>query len=144
VSSDIYSLNRFISAQDKVYDYVLLELKNGKKLRHWMWYIFPQIDGLGKSFKAKMYSIKSLEEAKAYLKHPILGNRLKECSKIIYELEGKSAKDIFGYIDSMKLKSSMTLFKYVSEDNSIFEKVLNKYFSNEECNKTKQILDKTS
>ena len=101
--------NRFLSIQEAVYTQVLQELHNGKKTTHWMWFIFPQIEGLGHSSTAKYYSIKNIEEAKGYLAHAVLGKRLLECSNIILNINGKTANDIFGYPDNMKLKSCVTL-----------------------------------
>lgn len=113
------------SAQDKVYDRVLAELKNGRKQSHWMWYIFPQLDGLAHSTTSKYYAIKSTEEAIAYLNHPVLGARLRECAEAVLDLEGKTVSQIFGYPDDLKLKSSMTLFSEVTTD-PIFNRVLDK------------------
>ncbi len=107
-SNDSFELSRFINAQNPIYDRVLAELKRGDKQSHWMWYIFPQLDGLAQSSKSKYYAIKSQEEAVAYLNHPILGLRLLECVNIVYKIEGKTALEIFGYPDDLKLKSSMT------------------------------------
>jgi uncharacterized protein (DUF1810 family) len=134
------TLNRFIAAQQSVYPQVLQELRNGKKTTHWMWFIFPQIEGLGHSSTAKYYSIKSIEEAKEYLMHPILGARLLECSKIILEIENKTADDIFGYPDNAKLKSSMTLLNFVSPEHKEFAEVLKKYFSGKQDEQTLSIL----
>ena len=129
------NLERFIKAQELDYDKALNELKNGKKTSHWMWYIFPQIKGLGQSATSVFYEIKDLQEAKSYLKHPILGKRLLELSKVLLEQETNNPQEIFGNIDSLKLKSCMTLFSYVS-DNNIFDQVLEKYFNNEKDIKT--------
>src|ERR1035437_7969346 len=134
------TLNRFISAQQKVYPQVLKELQTGKKTSHWMWFIFPQIEGLGHSPTAKYYSIKTITEAKEYLTHPVLGKRLLECSNIILKIEGKSADDIFGYPDNAKLKSSMTLFNFVSPEHKEFAEVLKKYFSGKQDEQTLSIL----
>ena len=137
--NDLYRYNK---AQDKVYDQVLSELRNGKKRTHWMWFIFPQISGLGKSSMAKFYSIKNKEEAVLYLKHPILRQRLEECTNIILECEGKTAAQIFGFPDNKKLKSSMTLFADISSNhNSIFHQVLTKYFNGEHDQVTLDILN---
>ena len=107
---DPYDLRRFVDAQQAVYETVCRELRQGRKQSHWMWFIFPQIKGLGHSAMAQKFAISSREEAKAYLAHPILGPRLRECSRIVADLEGKSVEDIFGYPDDMKFRSSMTLF----------------------------------
>lgn len=122
-----YNLNRFVEAQSNIYGQVVEELRQGRKTSHWMWYIFPQIKGLGHSATAMYYSISSLDEATQYLNHPVLGNRLIECCRILLGLENKTAEDIFGSVDAMKLKSSMTLFSLVS-DNPVFNRVLNKYY----------------
>ena len=138
-SNDPFNLSRFTSAQE-IYDRVLAELKNGKKRSHWMWYIFPQLDGLAQSTTSKYYAIKSLEEALAYLDHPVLGSRLLECANTVLEIEGKTVSEIFGYPDDLKLKSSMTLFSYVASD-SVFIRVLDKYFQGERDTKTLQLLE---
>ncbi len=134
-------LNRFISAQDEVYDRVLAELKNGHKRSHWMWYIFPQLDGLAQSTTSKYYAIKSPSEAIAYLNHPVLGKRLKECTDTILLIEGKTVSEIFGYPDDLKLFSSMTLFSEVAAE-PIFIRVLDKYFQGERDDRTLQLLKK--
>jgi len=134
--------NRFLSAQQNIYSHVLKELKAGKKTSHWMWFIFPQIDGLGHSATSKYYSIKSINEAKEYIDHPILGKRLLECSNIILQIEGKSVEDIFGYPDYLKLKSCMTLFNYAVPKHKVFADVLNKYFAGEQDEQTISILQK--
>jgi len=124
-----YNLNRFIEAQDNIYEQVLEELSNGKKYRHWMWFIFPQIMGLGRSPTAKLYSIKNKEEAILYLENHILGKRIKECSELLLNIENKTASQIFDFPDNLKLQSSMTLFAYISNKNSVFHCVLDKYFN---------------
>ena len=116
------SLDRYIKAQKDDYELAKNEIKTGKKISHWMWYIFPQIKGLGQSETSKYYEIRDLEEAKAYLNDDILGNRLLELVKILLDINTNNIVDIFGEIDSIKLKSCMTLFDYVS-DNNIFDKV---------------------
>ena len=135
---DIYNLERFINAQGNSYHIALKEIKNGKKLSHWMWFIFPQIDGLGLSLTAKEYSIKNSQEAKDYLNHNILGKRLIEITNALMKLENSSARSIFGYPDDLKLKSSMTLFKIIASDNKIFSDVLVKYFNDELCEYTEK------
>jgi len=139
-SDDEYDLNRFFNAQENMYLDVLSELNDGKKRSHWMWFIFPQIAGLGRSDTAKYYAIKNQEEARAYLNHPVLGMRLQECAEIVLNLEGKSIPDIFGYPDDRKFKSSMTLFSCVADQGSIFERVLNKYFHGERDTGTLELL----
>ena len=138
---DRFNLNRFISAQKSVYNRVLVELNNGSKRSHWMWYIFPQLDGLAQSTTSKYYAIKSPDEAIAYLNHPVLGARLIECANTVLNIEGKSVSEIFGYPDDLKLKSSMTLFSEVATD-SVFASVLNKYFRGERDSKTLGLLQK--
>jgi uncharacterized protein (DUF1810 family) len=140
---DHFDLNRFTSAQESVYGTVLAELRNGRKRTHWIWFIFPQIDGLGFSSTSKYYAIKSMKEARAYLNHPVLGARLKECSEAVLAVDGRSVSEIFGYPDDMKLKSSMTLFASAAGDpDSLFIRVLDKYFHGERDGKTVQILEK--
>jgi uncharacterized protein (DUF1810 family) len=128
---DEFNLDRFIEAQSSSYEAAMYELSLGKKTGHWMWYIFPQIDGLGSTDMAKLYSIKSLKEANAYLEHPILGERLIDSCEILLNLDAPSISDVMGFPDDLKLKSSMTLFEYASKPNSIFKKVLIRYFDNE-------------
>jgi uncharacterized protein (DUF1810 family) len=126
--SDSYDLQRFEAAQEGVYEGALDELRAGRKTGHWMWFIFPQIAGLGMSAMSRRYAISSLAEARAYLSHPVLGPRLAECARVLTDLRGRSAHDIFGGIDSVKLRSSMTLFARASEDGSIYQEVLDRYF----------------
>ncbi len=142
-NNDRFALNRFLNAQESVYEHVLAELRGRQKRSHWMWFIFPQMDGLGFSATTKYYAIKSLEEARQYLSHPILGARLLECSGIVLAIEGQSSiSEIFGYPDDLKLKSSMTLFSCVSDSPSVFDKVLDKYFRGERDAKTLALLEK--
>ena len=115
-------------AQSESYDSAMLELTRGKKTGHWMWYIFPQIDGLGSTDTTKLYSIKSIDETQAYLAHPVLGKRLIESCETLLTLKRVSISEVMGFPDDLKLKSSMTLFEYVSNPNSIFRRVLNEYF----------------
>ncbi len=128
---DAFNLQRFVDAQAPVYDNVRRELRAGCKTSHWMWFIFPQIQGLGHSPTARMYAISGRGEAKAYLQHPILGPRLVECTNLVNAVETKSADDIFGYPDDLKFRSSMTLFAEVSPDNPVFVDALDKYFGGE-------------
>ncbi len=121
-------LSRFIKAQEYDYDRALREIRSGRKRSHWMWYIFPQIQGLGFSSTAQYYAIRDLEEAKEYLAHPVLGARLREISSALLELDGLSAHEIFGYPDDLKLRSSMTLFRLADLECDIFEKVIDKYY----------------
>lgn len=140
---DPFNLTRFLTAQKSIYQQVLAELKNGQKRSHWIWFIFPQIEGLGKSSTSIFYAIKSEEEAQAYLNHPILSQRLLECTNIILLLKGRSASQIFGFPDDMKLKSSMTLFSAIStQDNSPFEQVLEQFFQGQRDEKTDYLLTK--
>lgn len=138
---DPFDLSRFTSAQESIYDSVLAELRNGRKRTHWMWYIFPQIDGLGHSATSKHYAIKSIEEARQYLNHPVLGQRLLECAEAVFTIEGRSISEIFGYPDDLKLKSSMTLFAYVAGPGSVFAGILDKYFNGEQDALTLQLLE---
>lgn len=137
---DLYNLNRFVLAQENTYQQALTEVKDGKKRSHWMWFIFPQIDGLGLSAFSKIYSIKSIDEAKSYLNHSVLGSRLNEMTAALLEIEGKTASEIFGSPDDLKLKSCMTLFDSLSADNNIFGKVLGKYFAGDRDKKTLDLL----
>ncbi|MBR4472897.1 MAG: DUF1810 domain-containing protein [Oscillospiraceae bacterium] len=124
-------LSRFLKAQEGDYERALSEIRSGRKRSHWMWYIFPQIQGLGFSSTAQYYAIRDLQEAKDYLQHPVLGPRLKEISSALLELEGLSASEIFGYPDDLKLRSSMTLFRMADLDCPIFLEVLEKYYNGE-------------
>lgn len=133
-------LNRFIVAQESDYENALQEIKNGQKRTHWMWYIFPQIVGLGMSEISVYFSIKSLEEAESYLDNEILGNRLLEISKELLKLDTNDPEEVFGYIDALKLNSSMTLFSYVSNEE-VFNKVIDKYFNGNKDNKTIEICE---
>ena len=128
-SGDPYNLERFVIAQNSVFKQVLSELKAGTKMSHWMWFIFPQIRGLGRSSISLEYAISSRNEAQAYLQHPILGPRLKECTRSVLQVEGRSAADIFDSPDDMKFRSSMTLFAQVSVDDDIFQRALQKCFN---------------
>lgn len=128
-------LERFLVAQAHVYPYALSEIKNGHKRSHWIWFIFPQIQGLGYSVKAQYYAIKNIEEAKAYMTHPILSKRLIEISNALMALHTNDAREVMGYPDDLKLKSSMTLFSLVSE-NPIFQQVLDKFFYGEKDRQT--------
>jgi uncharacterized protein (DUF1810 family) len=128
MQSDPYNLQRFITAQDRVYEEVCDELRAGRKRSHWMWFVFPQLKGLGHSFMAELYAISSLEEAEAYLRHPILGARLKECTRLVNQIDDSTVDQIFGYPDNLKFRSSMTLFVQVPGDNQIFKDALQKYF----------------
>ncbi len=128
---DPFDLERFVEAQASVYGDVLDELRAGRKRSHWMWFVFPQIAGLGFSFMARRFAITSLAEAKAYLAHPVLGARLRECTALVNAADGRSVDDIFGSPDNMKFRSSMTLFAEAADDKAIFEDALRKYFGGE-------------
>jgi uncharacterized protein (DUF1810 family) len=128
MGEDRYDLDRFVRAQAAVYDSVVAELRAGSKRSHWMWFIFPQIKGLGMSEMSVRFAIYSLDEAKAYLAHPVLGPRLRECVSTVLHLEHTTAGQIFGYPDDMKFRSSMTLFAKADEAGSIFESALAQYF----------------
>jgi uncharacterized protein (DUF1810 family) len=127
-ASDSYNLERFVIAQGSIYKRVLSELQAGTKMGHWMWFIFPQIRGLGRSQTSIEYAISSRDEAQAFLQHPVLGPRLKECTQLVLNVNGRSATDIFGTPDDIKFRSSMTLFAQVSRDDDIFHRALQKYF----------------
>src|ERR1043166_1196426 len=139
-TEDPFDLSRFVSAQESVFDKALRELRGGQKTSHWMWFIFPQLDGLGRSSMAKKYAIRGLDEAWAYWRHPVLGPRLLECCRAILSVEGKSALEIMGSPDDMKLKSSMTLFSLADGSPSEFGEVLLKFFGGEQDERTKQLL----
>lgn len=126
--TDPFDLNRFVQAQAAVYAGVVRELAQGRKQSHWMWFIFPQIAGLGLSAMSQRYAISGLAEARAYLEHPVLGTRLVECAAILAATDGKSAAEILGPVDAMKLRSSMTLFAAAAPDQPVFSGVLSKYF----------------
>lgn len=137
---DRYNLQRFLTAQESVYTTVLAELRAGRKRSHWIWFIFPQIDGLGFSATSKYYAIKSADEARDYLAHPLLGSRLIECSQILLEIQGRSASAIFGFPDDLKLRSCMTLFASISDGGSVFAQVLEYYFQGQRDQKTIELL----
>lgn len=126
---DPHDLHRFIVAQDPICGRVLEELRKGQKRTHWIWFIFPQVRGLGHSQMASHYGIASREEAEAYLAHPILGPRLIECTELVNQVEGRMIDQIFGYPDDLKFRSSMTLFASVAADKHVFEEALRKYFA---------------
>jgi uncharacterized protein (DUF1810 family) len=127
-SDDPFDLQRFVDAQATVYERVRAELSNGRKQSHWMWFIFPQIAGLGHSPMAQRYAISSLDEAKAYLAHPVLGRRLRECTRLMVQVDGKPAYEILGPPDDMKFHSCMTLFARAAPQDEIFKAALDKYF----------------
>jgi uncharacterized protein (DUF1810 family) len=140
--NDPFDLQRFVRAQEYNYADAISELKHGQKTSHWMWYIFPQLEGLGQSYASKKFSIKTLDEARAYLRHPVLGARLKECTEAVLTIEDKTVSEIFGFPDDMKLNSSMTLFEQVAEKKPVFSNVLDKYFHGERDSRTLALLNK--
>jgi uncharacterized protein (DUF1810 family) len=142
--TDDYNLHCFLDAQERVYDTVLDELRAGRKSSHWIWFIFPQIAGLGRSAMAQKFAIGSLDETKAYLQHPILGPRLRACTQLVLNVNGRSAEEIFSYPDNLKFRSSMTLFLTAATDNTIFKDALLKYFDGKPDQSTLDILAKQS
>jgi uncharacterized protein (DUF1810 family) len=140
MAQDPYDLDRFLRAQENDYERALAEIRSGRKQSHWMWYIFPQFEGLGFSPTSRFYSIKSVAEARAYLRHPVLGPRLVACCEAILALEGRSAPEILGSPDDAKLKSSATLFAHVSPAHSVFEQIVEKYFDGQRDDPTVRLL----
>jgi uncharacterized protein (DUF1810 family) len=125
---DPYDLARFTEAQQDTYDDALDELRRGRKRSHWMWFVFPQVAGLGSSFAARRFAISSLDEARAYLQHPVLGPRLRECAEAMLGNTDATARQILGDIDAMKLRSSMTLFQLAAPDDHVFARVIDRFF----------------
>jgi uncharacterized protein (DUF1810 family) len=140
---DPYNLQRFVDAQEHVYSVALEEIRNGRKRTHWMWFIFPQIAGLGVSAMSQRYAIQSIAEARAYLEHPVLGPRLREVAQAALDVAGRTALEIFGSPDDMKLRSSATLFAQVSGARSVFHQLLDKYFDGEPDGQTLMALGRT-
>ena len=142
MTDDPHNLRRFLDAQERAgtYEQALEELRAGQKTTHWIWFVFPQIDGLGESETARLFAIHSLEEAKAYLRHRVLGPRLRECSQALLDVDGKSAYEILGETDATKLRSSMTLFAHAAPDDSLFQAVLDKYCEGERDEETERRL----
>ena len=134
--NDTFNLKRFVDAQQSVYETALSELRRGRKTSHWMWFVFPQVAGLGYSAMSQRYAISGLKEAEAYLAHPIIGARLWECAEVVLAVEGRSASAIFGSPDDMKLQSSMTLFGRAAGEDSVFGAVLEKYYDGQEDSAT--------
>lgn len=128
---DPFNLQRFVDAQEHVYASVLSELKPGRKYGHWIWFIFPQLKGLGHSLNSEFFGISSSQEARAYLQHPVLGPHLEECTQLVNAVTGRSAEDIFGEVDAMKFRSCMTLFATATPENGTFMRALHKYFEGE-------------
>lgn len=142
--TNIHNLHRFLDAQAPTYDTVLAELRAGRKSSHWIWFIFPQIAGLGHSAMAQRFAIASLDEAKAYLQHPVLGQRLRECTRLVLNVEGRSTEEIFPYPDNLKFRSCMTLFMRATTDNTIFKDALLRYFDGKPDQSTLDILAQQS
>lgn len=136
-----YNLQRFLDAQQGDYERALTEVRNGRKYSHWIWYIFPQLKGLGMSYNSQYYGISGKEEAEAYLAHPILGKRLREITSAFLQLKGKTAQDVFGALDAMKVLSCMTLFNEVAPDD-LFQQVIDRYYQGKTDEMTKRMLDK--
>jgi uncharacterized protein (DUF1810 family) len=139
-NADPFDLRRFVDAQHDVYDTVLAELRNGAKRSHWIWFVFPQLRGLGRSPTAVRFGIASLDEARAYLAHPVLGPRLRECTWLVGLIDGRSVDEIFGWPDNLKVRSSMTLFARATDDNADFRGVLDKFYNGEDDPATVELL----
>lgn len=131
MDADPFRLQRFVDAQESVWDDVRAELRAGRKTSHWMWFVFPQLAALGRSGTAKFYGITSIEEARAYLQHPVLGPRLVQGCELLLQVQGRSAREIFGEVDAMKLRSCLTLFEAAAPEQAVFARVLEKYFGGE-------------
>ncbi len=139
-TNDPHNLNRFVEAQHDSYERAVSEISSGRKRSHWMWYIFPQLDGLGFSSTSKLYAIKNLDEARAYLEHPVLGPRLLACAQAVVRIDGRTASQIFGSPDDMKLKSCATLFACASPEGSVFHQLLARYYGGRVDSKTLRLL----
>lgn len=139
-ADDPFDLNRFLQAQEGVYAAALAELRAGRKTSHWMWFVFPQIDGLGRSQTARFFAVKSLAEARAYLAHPVLGTRLRECAAAVLGVAGRTASEIFGYPDDLKFRSSMTLFERAAPDCDLFSDALDRFFEGSRDRLTQELL----
>ncbi|MFZ0834595.1 MAG: DUF1810 domain-containing protein [Mycobacterium sp.] len=137
---DQYNLQRFVDAQAPVYESVLAELRAGRKRSHWIWFVFPQLRGLGRSPTAERFGVSSLAEARAYLGHAVLGPRLRECTRLVNAIEGSSVDQIFGWPDNLKVRSSMTLFARVTDDNTEFVELLGKFYGGEQDPATAALL----
>ncbi|AHG40682.1 calpastatin [Pseudomonas syringae CC1557] len=140
--NDVYNLQRFVNAQQPVFQQVLMELEAGHKRSHWMWFVFPQIQGLGHSEMAQRYAMSNLDEARAYLQHPLLGPRLEQCAALIAPQVERTAQQIFGSPDDMKLHSSMTLFALAAPDRPVFQAVLDGFFEGERDAMTVRLLSR--
>lgn len=141
ITEDPFNLQRFVDAQNDSYVKALAELKRGRKVSHWMWFVFPQYAGLGRSEIAHFYAIKSAAEAAAYLNHPVLGPRLLGCCDALLQVQGGSASEIFGFPDDLKLKSCVTLFQTVAASGSVFDQVLAKFFGGHADQRTLELLE---
>lgn len=130
-AKDPFDLRRYVDAQDPAYEQIRRELRAGQKSSHWMWFVFPQVAGLGQSPTARRFAISSLAEAQAYLRHPILGPRLQECTRLVNDTQGRSVNEIFGYPDDLKFRSCMTLFAHAAPENEVFKEALRKYFDSQ-------------
>jgi uncharacterized protein (DUF1810 family) len=139
-AADRYDLQRFVDAQEHVYDTVLEELRGGRKRSHWIWFVFPQLRGMGHSPTAVRFGITSLDEARAYLAHPVLGPRLRECTRLVALIEDRSVDEIFGWPDNLKVRSSMSLFSRATEDNAEFRAVLDAFYNGEDDPATVELL----
>lgn len=139
-TADRFALQRFVDAQEGVYPQAIAELRAGRKRSHWMWFVFPQVAGLGTSHMARKYAIGSQAEAEAYFNHPLLGPRLHECAEALLAVEGRTAHEIMGSPDDVKLRSSLTLFAAIAGEDSVFEAVLRKYFGGERDERTQEFL----
>jgi uncharacterized protein (DUF1810 family) len=140
VRADPHDLGRFVTAQSASYDEALEQIRAGRKRTHWMWYVFPQVEGLGRSATSQRYAIKSRAEAEAYLRHPVLGPRLVECVTALLRINGRSAAEIFGFPDDLKLRSCATLFASVSPGPSVFSELLDRYFGGARDEQTLRLL----
>jgi uncharacterized protein (DUF1810 family) len=140
VTADPYDLERFVAAQEPVWDRVRAELARGRKASHWMWFVFPQLAGLGSSSTARAYAVSGLDEAQAYLAHPVLGPRLREAAELAAAVEARTASEVFGYPDDLKLRSSMTLFARAAPQDPVFTAVLDRYFGGDPDPRTLELL----
>ncbi|WP_227134771.1 DUF1810 domain-containing protein [Halorubellus salinus] len=140
-SADPYDLERFVTAQEQVIGSVKRELRGGRKRSHWMWFVFPQIAGLGRSEMAQRYAIDSLEETRAYLQHPVLGPRLRECTELVLDIEGRTANEVFGSPDDLKFRSSMTLFERAADSGTLFADALDKYYDGDRDAETLELVN---
>ncbi|MEE4314397.1 MAG: DUF1810 domain-containing protein [Desulfofustis sp.] len=141
-AADPFYLDRFVQAQKKIYPQVIQELRRGAKTGHWMWFIFPQFIGLGQTPISRTYAIKTLDEARAYAQHSVLGQRLQECTELVIAVDGKSANTIFGHPDDLKFRSSMTLFLMAVPEIDLFQRAINKYYNGEQDARTLELLER--